>query len=825
MLKRALLLMMVLTFVFNLFSCNSVPPENGNQTDENTDTEKPGDEKPDNEKPNTDETDPPEEEYTPIDIESYKNPIIKANDENTWPDYGVGDPFVMRYNGRYYLYCSTKDGQEGIQCWTSDNLVDWAYSGLCATESLTRSAYAPEVVYYNGSFYMYTSPAGKGHYVLKSDSPTGPFVSVTGNFGLSIDGDVFIDDDGSWHFYSAATNGIMVYTMSAPDKVNSSSGKLIPCDLNGWTEGSMIVKHDGIYYMTYTGNHVWTAGYRINYAISDKSPTEFEAVDNNPLLLSTDLRTVMGIGHSSTVLGPNLDEYYIVYHSYKAVPMRNMNIDRIIFNGTGTVVLGATTSEQQVPTMPDFYSRFETQDELALWDIISGGFENGSFILSDGGKLLSKQSFESDFTAEINLKSLSGNAGILFAYRDGMNYAKAVYDLEASALLVTFVKDGQESVTTVPISASFGESFRGDALMAFTIRKSGNEYTLFINNREVFSTESELNGGAVGVICEGGVASVGFIGVTNGAMQSTLADVYKPAENVIPAFTATNAAKEFKLYEKAKHLAAATGGSYEYRINVNGDGSYDIVIDYRSTEACVLEVYQNGKKIGEITLEDSNGELRRASGRNLNLKSGAGTVTLCVKTGSIDLLSFYFHTALEASEKTYDFDIWMPYNYKDGNWKLDNGSLVLTDSYGKYMLGSESWGNYVVESDITITSDNINAGLCVRVSNPATYLENQLAAGSDYLQGYFIGFSNGALVLGKHNYNWKTLKSISFNTKKGKTYRLTVEVFENVIRISVDGELIMTYTDNNAPFLHGMVGYRAHGCSMCVDNLKITPID
>ena len=322
--------------------------------------------------PSTEDVVTPEVVDPTKNVKYYKNPIIEVGDANTWPSYGVGDPFVMRYNVRYYLYCSTKDGQLGIQCWTSDNLVSWTYAGLCATEALTMSAYAPEVVYYNGSFYMYTSPAGNGHYVLKSDAPTGPFVAVTGNFGLSIDGDVFVDDDGSWYFYSAASDGIMVYTMSAPDQVNASSGVKIPCDLHGWTEGSMIVKHDGLYYMTYTGNHVWSAGYRINYAVSDKSPLKFEQVSNNPLLLSTDEQTVMGIGHSSTVLGPNLDEYYIVYHSYKTVPMRSMNIDRIVFNGTGTVVLGATTDNQQRPAMPDLYSRFEGEVDAARWMLRRG---------------------------------------------------------------------------------------------------------------------------------------------------------------------------------------------------------------------------------------------------------------------------------------------------------------------------------------------------------------------------------------------------------------------------------------------------------------------
>ena len=176
-------------------------------------------------------------------------------------------------------------------------------------------------------------------------------------------------------------------------------------------------------------------------------------------------------------------------------------------------------------------------------------------------------------------------------------------------------------------------------------------------------------------------------------------------------------------------------------------------------------------------------------------------------------------------ETTYDFETSMRYSYRDGSWKLENGSLVLNSNFGKYMVGSENWGNYVVESDITVTSGNLNAGLCVRVSNPATHEVDGLSAGSDYLQGYFIGLGNGTLVLGKHNFDWQELKRTSFDARLGQTYRLSVEVIENEIRISVDGELLMTYVDIDAPFLHGMAGYRAHSCTVRVDGLTINPID
>ena len=51
-----------------------------------------------------------------LDGAEYRNPV-SAQIGDAWEDYGFGDPFVMRYNGRYYLYPSTRDDQVGVKCW------------------------------------------------------------------------------------------------------------------------------------------------------------------------------------------------------------------------------------------------------------------------------------------------------------------------------------------------------------------------------------------------------------------------------------------------------------------------------------------------------------------------------------------------------------------------------------------------------------------------------------------------------------------------------------------------------------------------------------
>ena len=139
-------------------------------------------------------------------MKTYCNPIKKQGD--------FADPFVLRYNGRYYLYGTNPD----VRCWISEDLVNWTLEGSTVPEEEFPELvpFAPEIVYWNGAFYMYTSPHGFGHYVLKSDSPTGPFRKITGNVGHSIDFSIFIDDDGQWYTYWADDRGLVGCKMASP---------------------------------------------------------------------------------------------------------------------------------------------------------------------------------------------------------------------------------------------------------------------------------------------------------------------------------------------------------------------------------------------------------------------------------------------------------------------------------------------------------------------------------------------------------------------------------------------------------------------------------
>ncbi len=790
-----------------------------------------------------------EEKYDLNDAEitTFTNPIqsVLVKGE-TWTDYGVGDPFVMRYNGIYYLYCSTKDNNIGIKCWSSKDLVNWTYEGHCCKEKTAIGAYAPEVFYYNGKFYMYTSPAGNGHYVFESDSPVGPFKKATENFGMSIDGSVLIDQNGSWHFYTAGGSGIVTYNMTSPTSVAPAKAT-VGAYMNAWTEGPMIVYHDGYYFLTYTGNHVWSKSYRINYAVSSSSPVVFQPDnDSNPLLVSTN-GEIFGIGHNSVVKGPDLDGYYIVYHSInKVVPQRYMSIDRIYYNGSTMQVVGPTVSNQQTPLLPDIYSFFDSEDDLAAFDGKGASISNkndasGELLLAKDSKIISKSKLPvkaNRFTVELTVSSISdgGKAGAIFGYTDDKNYGKALFDPENQTLNVTIFVDGKKTEKSFKFKNSFKEDVKFDCVQSMQIEKNGNDFVFYVNDLKVGTLESELKCGAVGCVTEGASATFGYIGAVDEFGGSGAGDLYKVVSSDAGEFYAIYCSNDNikTVKEKSEYcLVAEEGNTYNYRILAEADGIYDISIQYRAEAETKLAFYIDGVLVEgvEMTLAASRG-FTVASGK-ITLPEGKHTLSVEVVSGSADIRQYTVLLSAEVEETLIDFSSTRDGNvFSDGSWSISGGTISLggNTKIGRRVYGNENWSDYTVEVEVTPT-DGINAGLLVRATNPGnpvllnnSITDSDLRAATDWVQGYFVGLSANSVVLGKHNYSWKQLKTANGKFAVNETYTLKVECNGANLKIYVNGDLMIDYTDVDDPWIQGMVGLRCHAAAAKFDNLKVTPI-
>jgi GH43 family beta-xylosidase len=798
--------------------------------------------------------------------QAWTNPLTLSDE---WPLYGIGDPYILKHRGVYYLYCSTRDNLTGIKCWSTKDFITWSDAYTCSTDPVTKTAYAPEVVYWNGKFYMYTSPGGNGHYVLQSDSPTGPFTAVTGNIGKSIDGSVFVDDDGKWYFYHADNGGIMGCAMSSPTAIGSS------VNLNaktgyGWTEGPCVLKRNGAYYLFYTGNHVISKGYRIDYAKNTAGPISAYTPQSaqNPILISSE-GSFVGLGHGSAFIGPDLDSYYFTYHNlagdYGVGPYRRLNFDRIAWNGEKLLLLGPTTWVQQGFPLAttDYFDRADLGDGWTMpnggsWEIIDRDFLLQDAVDGNSYRAIFAPAAVADYTAEFTVREAAredGGAaalGAVFGYSSEQSYGVALLNSADNRLEVNFLVD---NVWGTPQYFSLPSGFNHAAWHSIRIEKVQTSYTFFVDGMKKASIASRLQGGSVGYMASGCRGNFSYIALSDKVGGSGIYDIYKPVPGIIAAVHycsggegvgyhdltpgySDSATVRYDDVDVARNAAGgyhicdnSAGEWYRYNVNVEATGSYNMDIRYAAAAPSQIKFRQGETAItGAVDLPSTGGAdtWGTLTLKGLNLDSGYQTLKVETLAGSF---AFYemklIHADNEAVVKTDDFESGFSseWNYSDGGWRVESGQAVI-DGTGKRTFGSVGWSDYTVEADVTYIRD-MNAGIIFRVNNPALGgAGNDPALGTDYLQGYFVTLGSNGVTLGKHNYSWTALAtspgSMNISYALNATYHLKVAALGANIKVYVgDAEApVIDYTDDNS-FMSGKVGFRAHSCHVRFDNFSV----
>jgi len=248
----------------------------------------------------------------------------------------AADPAVIRVNGVYYLYPTTDSAS--IRCWSSADFVNWNYEGEVWHSGGPGSwneglACAPDVLPYEGRYYLYYAAGSKiGHIgVAVSDSPTGPFIDVYdhpfigGGYGgtllYSIDPHVFLDDDGSLYMYCSCLSpfsSVRVSRMADPITLTGEWEVLLRPGITNWEgilcEAPWMIKHDGTYYLMYSGNAATVPDYAIGYATSMNPMGPFIKYFGNPILDTDWDYDFWGPGHNSAVKDEN-GKLWMFYHT------------------------------------------------------------------------------------------------------------------------------------------------------------------------------------------------------------------------------------------------------------------------------------------------------------------------------------------------------------------------------------------------------------------------------------------------------------------------------------------------------------------------------
>ncbi|MGM9842973.1 MAG: family 43 glycosylhydrolase, partial [Muribaculaceae bacterium] len=275
-----------------------------------------------------------------------------ANAEWRKSQVNFADPYVL-LDGDYYYAYGTNHG-DGIEVWRSKDLIGWEYKGLALhKDNCTEKQWfwAPEVYHKNGKYYMYFS-ANEHLFVATADSPTGPFYQQGGyqvqnilGSEKCIDSHVFFDDDGSaWLFFVRFTDGNCIWSCKlSGDLITPVSGTLKKCInvTQSWeqvlgrvTEGPNVVKHNGIYYLTYSANDYTSHSYAVGYATSSSIGSgSWSKYSGNPILKN--MEDLVGCGHHTLFYDKN-GNFKIAYHAHystSSIHPRQLYIGDMYFNG------------------------------------------------------------------------------------------------------------------------------------------------------------------------------------------------------------------------------------------------------------------------------------------------------------------------------------------------------------------------------------------------------------------------------------------------------------------------------------------------------------
>ena len=749
--------------------------------------------------------------------------------------YGIGDPFVLRYNGKYYMYPSSDWGvgeEEGIKVFSSDDLVHWTYEGFAVQGAEVDAAYAPEVVYYNGWFYLCESQAGRGHYIFRSQSPIGPFERVTDNFGRNIDGAFWIGDDGQLYFLYPTGNTIQIAPIDLETMLPGIETALTGT-LNGWTEGPGFFRRGDYLYMTYAGNSVVSDAYRVGYSYQLGTDPEgmFIMPDNNLLLLKTDANGFRGLGHSSNVIGPDLDSWYTAYHNLvaQAGPQRRYMVDKLLTSGALVTANGPSDTGSAMPERPDFETR-------------------GTDTLKAAGNfLLSEKTSEVVFTAEFNFTpAKGGTTQMVFGYMDEKNYIQVAWNDASKTLTLTAVSEGKEEV----LGSEVIDFLAPDALHTLRVEQGANRLMVYMDTMCKFDIDRS---GAAGKIGVAGDAQWGYLAFSNDAFGTSDFETVKLVPGTFPAvhylkgenrgFFIKNAAEKadgirqgekentyLETDSNAYALVLDTAGDWvKYAIQATEEGFHGLSARIHTASAgAKFQIIVDSKDVYTFTVPSSGltDEFVNLMLGQFPLTEGNHTLKLRLLSGKMEMTQFlleptnptelkYENALNEINEKGWSYI---------GNWKIIDGAHVARSGDTAYAYaGDARMTDFAVEVEVAMTEEATiyDAGILLRAQ------DHVLGAGVDEsMRGYYLSIRNDQITLNRYNYGSETLDLMSVEWQKNEFHKIKVTVKNNHILVYVDDmeNPAIDHYDSNA-FLTGQIALCSNKAGCAFKNIAIQTLE
>ena len=272
--------------------------------------------------------------------------VVEAVAQSSHTDKRVklADPFILLDNGTYYAYGT--HGNKGIEYYTSTNLKEWKFGGLALHKDDSygnKWFWAPEVYLVDGVYYMFYS-AEQRTCVAISDSPAGPFEQLDHRPLIdgykNIDNTLFIDDNGTpYMFYVRVERPFKICVAELNKDLQSIKKECVAVCISptqSWerksqrvNEGPSVFKHNGRYFMLYSGNGYKSHYYGIGLATAKSIKGPWRKSSLNPILQLPG--NLVGAGHGAPFYDKKGRMHYVfhAHNSYEKIHPRCMYIARM----------------------------------------------------------------------------------------------------------------------------------------------------------------------------------------------------------------------------------------------------------------------------------------------------------------------------------------------------------------------------------------------------------------------------------------------------------------------------------------------------------------
>ncbi|MGN1053441.1 MAG: hypothetical protein ACI4SH_08660, partial [Candidatus Scatosoma sp.] len=620
---------------------------------------------------------------------------------------------------------------------------------------------------------------------------------------------------------------------------------------------------NGYKYLTFTGNHVDSAGYRVGYAYTQSDflyeglSTHYNNVtlvsngeDTDPVYIGyggdlvsakTQFSNYRGTGHSSNVTGPDLDSVYTAYHTSRRINYNNVqeggerkyNLTRYYTNGGYVTADSLANFRVNKPAAPDYKASSEELSPI-------------------GGGRFSEKETGDVYTAELNFAAPSGKAEVYVGYRDKDNYAKIV--LSAERLSAVKVTGGVQSVIG---AASVQTGSNAEAV--HTVKAVNGAYgsEIYFDNMLKISADKTLGAGKVGYGENAVPSSTQF---TNEAFGTSDFNAVKNLTGSFPAYTYVKGenkgfnikaakATENGVRQGEKESVAGTDDGYavvlqagdwvKYNVNAPEQGWYDLTgLVSSNSRGAVIEAVVDNKYIYRMDVDDTefgDEEYMELSLGRFFIDEGLHTLKIRVYSGQLSVKQFTTERgAQDMGDVTEPLTV-KPEGVKTmiGYAYYEEDGMVLNEYIDRTMTywGNRGMTDFEFSINVrlpsrTLLAGNFGGGILFRAKN-YHYASNAKVSANLYgWQGYFLKITDTGLILYKCNFNNTSLAAYDLEGSatlfgSGDTsVRIGIRAYHSELRVTLNGEEVISVVDAKQPFTTGYIGLYGAGSEIVCSDLE-----